>query len=124
MQEFFQLLIIFGTLPMMIFLGLHHKYKSKAKNVELVKTLIEHDKEVTPEIIEAVGFTPKKRHADLQFGMILVASSLAIMAFGAAIPDDPDASSIVGGIAMLPLFIGLAMLLFWFFVSRKEDTSS
>lgn len=124
MEDILGLILIIGVPVMLIFLVLRYRYKSKAKTVELVKTLIENDKEVPPEMMKAVTIQSKKRHGDLLLSMILFASSFGIIAFGAAIPHDPNASSIFAGIAMLPMFVGLAMLLFWYFVSRKDDYSS
>ena len=110
---------VFGIIPLMMFLGLFYRNKARTKNVDLVQAMLDKDKEITPDIIRAVGFTGKRSHSDLRTGMILVAIGLATFLFGGMIPED-EAQSVMGGIAMFPLFIGLAYLGFWFMVSRKD----
>lgn len=110
---------LFGMIPLIVFLGLFFRHKARSKNVELVQAMLNKDKDVTPEVIRAVGFTGKRSHSDLRTGMILVAIGLATFIFGGMIPED-EAQAAFGGISMFPLFIGTAFLAFWFMVSRKD----
>lgn len=119
MEGTFAVIGVFGMIPLIVFLGLYFRNKARAKNVELVQAMLDKDKEITPEIIRAVGFTGKRSHADLRAGMILVAIGLALFVFGGVIPED-EAQAVMGGFAMFPLFIGVAFLAFWFMISRKD----
>jgi Domain of unknown function (DUF6249) len=119
MEGTFAVIGVFGMIPLIVFLGLHFRYKARAKNVELVQSMLDKDKEISPEIIRAVGFTGKRSHADLRTGMILVAIGAAMFIFGSVIPED-EAQSVLGGLAMFPLLIGTAYLGFWFMISRKD----
>jgi len=105
--NFTSLLVAVGVVS--LFLGCVSTTK-KAPNIT---------KEVTPEIIRAVGFAGKRSHSDLRTGMILVAIGMATFLLGGMVPED-DAQSVLGGIAMFPLFIGIAYLGFWFMISRKD----
>ena len=119
MEDILGVIGIFGMIPFIVFLGLFFKNKARGKNVELVKALLNKDKEITPELIRAVGFTAKRSHSDLRTGMILVAIGLATFIFGGMIPD-ADTHTVFSGLAMFPLFIGTAYLGFWFLISRKD----
>lgn len=119
MEGIFAVIGVFGMIPLIIFLVLLFRNKAREKNVELVKAMLDKDKEISPEIIRAVGFTGKRSHADLRTGMILVAVGAAMMIFGSVIPEE-EAQSVLGGLAMFPVFIGIAYLGFWFMISRKD----
>ena len=119
MEGTFAVIGVFGMIPLIVFLGLYFRNKARAKNVELVQAMLNKDKEVTPELIRAVGFTGKRSHSDLRTGMILVAIGIATFLFGSMVPEE-DAQAALGGIAMFPLFIGAAYLGFWFMISRKD----
>lgn len=77
MEGTFAIIGVFGMIPLIVFLGLHFRNKARAKNVELVQAMLDKDKEITPEIIRAVGFTGKRSHSDLRIGMILAAVGAA-----------------------------------------------
>jgi len=98
---------------------LHFRYKAKARSADVVQSLIENDKDVTPEIIKSIGFVPKRSHLDLRNGMILVAIGIAFILFGGVIPDE-EGKAAMAGIAMFPTLIGIALLIFWFAISRKD----
>jgi len=119
MENILGIIGVFGMIPFIVFLGLFFKNKARKQNIELVQAMLDKDKEITPEIIRAVGFTSKRSHIDLRTGMILVAIGLATFIFAGIVPDN-EAQSVFGGIAMFPLFIGIAYLGFWFLISRKD----
>ena len=121
MEEVLAVIGVFGMIPLIVFLGLFFRNKARSKNVELVQAMLDKDKDITPEIFRAVGFTGKRSHSDLRTGMILVAIGLALLVFGGVVPDhEAEAQAVLSGIAMFPLFIGAAYLAFWFMISRKD----
>ena len=111
---------LFAAVPAIVWAVSHYRYKAKVNSGDVVKEMIARDKDVTPEIIKAVGFAPKRTHTDLRNGMILVSVGIAFMLFGNVIPDD-EAPQIMRGISMFPTLIGIALLSFWYFVSRKDQ---
>lgn len=120
MEEIFGIVFIFGSVPLIVWLALNHKYKNRVKSAELVQALIAKDKDVTPELIKAVGFIPRRRHGDLRTGLILMAIGLAFITMGQMIPEE-EAPLIMFGLASFPLFIGFAITAFWYFISRKDQ---
>lgn len=120
MEGTFAVIGVFGCIPLIIWIVLHHKFKVKAKSAELVNALINKDKDVTPELIRAIGFVPSRSHSDLRTSLILGAVGTAMYIFGRTIPEE-EAEVIFGGLAAFPFLIGLALLAFWFFVSRKDE---
>ncbi|PHS41967.1 MAG: hypothetical protein COA91_00905 [Robiginitomaculum sp.] len=119
MEETIAIISVFGTIPLILFITMFFRYKARGKNVTLVKAMLDKDKEITPDVIKAVGFSAKRSHSDLRTGMILVAIGAATFIFGGMIPED-EAEKVMGGVAMFPLFIGAAYLAFWFIISRKD----
>lgn len=65
---------------------------------------------VTPEMLIEAEKTPPAGANDLRNGMVLIALSLAIFGFG-LIQGSNDAIKGSGGIALFPLFVGIALLL-------------
>ena len=121
MEGIFAIIGVFGGIPLSIWIILHHRYKTRAKSTELVQAMIANKKDVTPEMVKAIGFSPKRTHADLRTGLIILAFGIALFLFGRVIPED-EAAIVFGGLAMFPIFIAIAFLLFWYFVSRKDET--
>lgn len=111
--------VLFAAVPAIVWAVSHYRYKAKVNSGDVIKQMIASDKEVTPEIIKAVGFAPKRTHTDLRSGLILIAIGIAFMLFGNVIPDD-EAPEIMRGVAMFPTLIGIALLSFWYFISRKD----
>jgi ABC-type transport system involved in cytochrome c biogenesis permease subunit len=120
MEEVIAVVGVFGSLPLIIWLVIHYRFKAKAKSAEIVQAMIANDKEITPELIKSVGFTPTRRHGDLRTGLILLAIGIAFFIFGGMIPED-EAQAVFAGIASFPILIAIAMIAFWYFVSRKDQ---
>ncbi len=120
LEGVFAIIGFFGCIPLTVWMVLNHKYKVKSKASELVAAMIDKDKEITPELIKSIGFTPKRRHGDLRTGLILLAIGIAFFFLGGVIPEE-EAQSIFGGLAMFPILVALALLTFWYFVSRKDE---
>jgi uncharacterized protein YqhQ len=121
MEDVAGIIAVFGTIPIIVWIVSHYRTKAKAKTVELVKIMVDKDREVTPELIKSIGFSPSRTHKDLRTGLILLAAGIAFFIFGGNIPNDHDATQIIGGIAMFPILIGVSFLIFWYFVSRKDE---
>ncbi len=119
MEGIIGIIAVFGTIPLVVFIILYFRNKARSKNVELVKAMLDKDKEITPAVIKAVGFSAKRSHSDLRTGMILVAIGIATLLLGGMIPED-EAQGPMAGLAMFPLLIGVAYLGFWCIISRKD----
>jgi len=95
-----------------------YRHKSHTNASEVMKTIAEKGEPLTPDIIQSLGIRPSKPHGDLRIGSVLVAFALATILFGRIIPED-EATLVMGGLAMFPLFVGIAFIGLWFFISRK-----
>ena len=120
MEEILIPIAFFATILFVTWVVVHNRYKSRVQSSEIIKDMIATKTEVTPEIIKSVGFVPKRAHGDLRTGLILISIGIAFMLFGGVIPDD-EAPEVMMGIAMFPTLIGVALLIFWYAVSRKEE---
>ena len=65
---------------------------------------------VTPEMLMEAEKAPEAGANDLRNGMVLIALALAIVGFG-LIQGSTDAIKGSAGIALFPLFVGIALLL-------------
>lgn len=122
MEEIFVPLGLFAIIPVIIWTIQHYRQKAKDRSTEVIQSMIAKDVEITPALIKSVGFQAKRAHGDLRTSMILIAIGVAMISFGRAIPDDDgEAQAIFAGLSSFPILIGLALLAFWFMVSRKEQ---
>jgi len=119
MEDILVPIAMFLSIVLIVWAVIHYRFKSKLNSADVVKTMISNEVEVTPEIIKSVGFVPKRTHGDLRSGMILIAIGIAFIFFGGAIPDE-EGQAVFGAISMFPILIGIALLIFWYAVSRKE----
>lgn len=65
---------------------------------------------ITPELLVEAERTPEPGANDLRNGMVLIALALAIVGVG-LIQGGTDAIKSTAGIALFPLFVGIALLL-------------
>jgi len=74
---------------------------------------------ITPELIQVLGVQKKPKNHDLRRGVILISSAIASFILAKFIPE-AEAQSVLTGLAMFPLFVGIAYTGLWALVSRKE----
>src|SRR5262245_25866020 len=75
---------------------------------------------VSPELLMDAERSPEAGANDLRSGMVLIALALAIAGFG-LIQGSTDAIKGMGGIALFPLFVGLALLLRLRLIAGRTD---
>lgn len=120
MEDILVPLGFFGCILVAIWIVMSQRNKAKAKTAEIITSLIGKDKEITPEIIKAIGYVPARSHGDLRTSLILIAFGAALFVFGGVIPDQ-EAQQVFAGLSAFPFLIGIALLAFWFFISRHES---
>ena len=118
MEETIAVLGIFGSIPFIVWLVFYFRSKAHARSSALIDKLIDKGEPVTPELVRTLGVRSNTQHRDLKAGLVLVAIALATIVFGQVIPED-EADQIMAGIAMFPLFVGIAFIAFWFFYGRN-----
>ena len=75
---------------------------------------------VSPELLMDAERSPEAGANDLRSGMVLIALALAIAGFG-LIQGSTDAIKGTAGIALFPLFVGVALLLRLRLVGSRSD---
>lgn len=75
---------------------------------------------VSPELLMDAERSPEAGANDLRTGMVLIALALAIAGFG-LIQGSTDAIKGTAGIALFPLFVGIALLLRLRLVANRSD---
>lgn len=75
---------------------------------------------ITPEMLIEAEKTPEPGANDLRNGMVLIALALAVAGFG-LIQGSSDAIKGAAGIALFPLFVGIALLLRLRLTSTQGD---
>lgn len=98
-----------------------YRFKTRKAVTNVLEAMTQKGETITPEIIHALGIQPRKPHADLRTGVILIALGIAFLILGIAMgQSDKEAFAAFSGIAMFPILIGAAYVGLWVFVGRKE----
>lgn len=111
---------LFAMISLIVYTVTHFRSKNRAKTMAVLEKLIDNNKEISPDIIKAVGIIPKRAHADLRTSFILIAIGFATMILGQFIPDK-EANAVFGGLSMFPILIGIALLAYWYLIGRKAE---
>lgn len=120
MEETIAILGIFGSIPFIVFLVFFFRSRAHARTTLLIEKMIDKGEPITPEIVRTLGIRAGNVHGDLKTGMILIAIGFAMIILGQVIPEE-EAHTVMTGVAMFPLFVGLAYVAFWFFFGRKSS---
>lgn len=111
---------LFAIIPVIVWSVSHYRYKTRNRMADVLQQYAASDKEPPQDLIKAIGLPRRQPHTDLRRGMLAVAIGLAFFILGAVIPEE-EATTIFAGLASFPILIGLALLLFWYFVGRKAE---
>ncbi len=98
--------------------------KSNQAIQKTVQKAIEKGVELTPETVKALGVQPNHNpHKDLRSGLVLIAVALGLIVMGGGIgiaDGDEEILPILAGVAAIPGFIGIALLLMHFFLKNDK----
>jgi len=109
------LLIIAIAVVLCVYFYLRHRTSQSVQ--ETVRTAIEQGQQLTPEILERLGQTPRRakpENSDLRRGVILISVGLGIAAIGALL-DRNIPWQLLAAVGSLPVLIGIAYLGLWRF---------
>jgi len=110
----------FGIVPVIVWAVSNARRKAHESSAEVMKTMVNKGDSLTPELIRALGIRPRRKHSDLRTGLILIATAIATIMLGGAIPE-PEAQQAFAGLAMFPLLIGIVYVALWIFIGRKSE---
>ncbi len=112
--------IVFGSFVGIVWLLSHFNYKKKTQIHETLRHSVERGEGLSEEMLEKLSTLLDPKGADRRRGVLLIATSFAIMLLaGISTDGDVDAIRVLVGIAMFPLLLGVAYLGLWFF-GRNE----
>lgn len=109
--------LIFG-MPLFLLLALlgagHRKRKQK---MELVDLYIKNERDIPEHVVSALdnGGSASSLKSGLTLTAVGVGFVVALNVVGA---------SVVAGFALIPMFLGIARLIFWFLVERKNESKT
>ena len=110
------LFIVLGTVLVLYF---WFRSRMRGEMQQTIRTAIDKGQELTPEIIDRLGQPKPRKDRDLRLGIIAVAIALALVSFGALIPDKSDeAMQAMLAISAFPFFIGVAFFVLHKFTGR------
>jgi len=110
-------ILIFG-MPLFLLIALlgfgHRKRKQK---MELVEMYIKSERDIPEHVITALDSGGSA--SSLKSGLTLTAVGIGFVAAFSALGAEE-----VGGFGLIPMFLGIARLIFWYVVERKAETKT
>ncbi len=121
--------ILVPLAPFLMVLGLvgfsaWARIRSNAAIQKTIQKAIDKGMELNPETIKALGVRSRPPQSDLRGGLITIAVALGLIALGVGInmaEPDEQIIPIMAGVAAIPGFIGIALVIMHFFL--KSDKS-
>jgi hypothetical protein len=117
-------IVLFLAPVLVVWLFQHFSLKKRVEAFQTLRLAIEKGQPLTPEALESMA-RMSSPIADLRRGIVFVAASLGIAAFSTVIGweahgDMVEVRRAIYGVAMFPLFIGLAFLGLHFFANESK----
>jgi hypothetical protein len=116
--------VLFGSVVGVVWLIMFYGQKRRAEAFQTLRLAIEKGQEITPDAMAAMArMTPPNR--DMRLGVIFISIALACGALGLIIGSGSDSDMHEAirpllGIAVFPLFLGLAFLGLHFFANDSK----
>jgi len=108
-------------------------YKRSRDLQETVREAVRAGKDLSPELIRSLGVKPKSEGQDIKGGLVLIAIALGLIVLGWGIQsslnpavvdsDMPSMIIMMTGVAAIPGFIGVVLVLFGLgsAIGRRKD---
>ncbi|MEP7210205.1 MAG: DUF6249 domain-containing protein [Alphaproteobacteria bacterium] len=115
---------VFGSVVLIVWLIMFFNQKRRAEAFQTLRLAIEKGQEITPDAMAAMAsMSPPNR--DMRLGIIFISIALAVGSMGLIIgtgegSDMHEAIRPLLGIAVFPLFLGLAFLGLHFFANESK----
>ena len=93
------------------------RFKSRRDMQDTIRTALDKDQDLTPELIDRLGHPKEPKDKDLRLGVIWLAVAVGLALVGVAVPD-PDAFRGTLAGAAFPFTIGIAYMLLHKFTDR------
>jgi hypothetical protein len=114
-------ILIFAVLTTGVVLVVSHigrLYRTAVQH-RTIREAISRDSAVVPALLAGIEETQPGTANDDRTGFVLIALALALFCFG-LLQGDPDDIRNMSGAALFPAFVGIALLLRFWFARRRE----
>ena len=111
-------LIVFTSITVLVSMPFYFKHRNRRLVFEAIKTTIEKTGSADPQLIDAITQENIGPNADLRRGILLLAVAGGLFIMGQNMPD-ADTGMVMSGGAALPGLLGLAFVVFHFFIKRE-----
>ena len=116
--------VLFGSVVAVVWAILHFSQKRRAEAFQTLRLAIEKGQEITPEAMAAMA-RMSSPNRDIRLGVIFISIALAFGALGLIISsgegvDMHEAMRPLLGVAVFPLFLGLAFIGLHFFANDAK----
>lgn len=111
-------LIVFTSITLMISMPFYFKHRNRRLVFEAIKATIEKTGSADPQLIDAITQENIGPNADLRRGILLLALAIGLFIWSQTMPD-PDTALVISGFTALPGLVGLAFIVFHFFIKRE-----
>ena len=114
-------------IPIVMFIGMTivfsalvwFRYRSRSEVQQTIRAALDKGQDLSPELIDRLGHPRPSKDKDLRLGVIWLAISIGLVAFGFGIPDEDDVARIFMGIASFPFFLGVGYMILHKFTDRE-----
>jgi fructose-specific phosphotransferase system IIC component len=111
-------LIVFASITLIIATPFYFKHRNRRLVFEAIKTHVEKTGTADPQLIDAITQENIGPNADLRRGILLIAFAAGLIMWSRYL-DDGDMAAAMFGFAFVPGLIGLAFVIFHFFIRRE-----
>lgn len=113
-------------IPIVMFIGMTivlctlvwFRYRSRSEVQQTIRAALDKGQDLSPELVDRLGHPRPSKDKDLRLGVIWLAISVGLVAFGFGIPDEDDVARIFMGIASFPFFLGIGYMILHKFTDR------
>jgi hypothetical protein len=95
------------------------RYRSRSEVQQTIRAALDKGHDLSPELVDRLGHPRPSKDKDFRLGVIWLALSIALVAFGFGIPDEEDVARIFMGIASFPFFLGVGYMILHKFSDRE-----
>lgn len=95
------------------------RYRNRSEVQQTIRAALDKGQDLSPELVDRLGHPRPSKDKDLRLGVIWLALSVGLVAFGFGIPDEDDVAGIFMGIASFPFCLGVGYMILHKFTDRS-----
>jgi Domain of unknown function (DUF6249) len=111
-------IVMFISMTIVLCTLVWFRYRSRSEVQQTIRAALDKGQDLSPELVDRLGHPRPSKDKDLRLGVIWLAISVGLVAFGFGIPDEDDVARIFMGIASFPFFLGIGYMILHKFTDR------